>query len=683
MKQKDQEPESGPEVSRREFFKRGAVGGVGAVAASSGIATAAQGAENIVWDYEADIVILGAGSVGLTAAIRARDLGAESVIVLEQNYDVGGKLAHSGGVTSLGGGDAIQERDRLGLDPEGLGLAPPLVPPEDVTDNPDLLFADMTDWSVVDNAALAAYRYNDRELTRAWADNAPAVRQFFMDNYVRFTRTSRTHSGGGMSKARAPTAMLKLGDVTDIKAGTISRQDAGSADEERSSPFNPQGSNPAPSGAASGAPGWIMGGFVIARALEISAKEKGVRFLVNQHMDEIIREAPNAGRVLGVRSSYSPRMHPETGERLEPFWPEGITDDRRETIHIRARKAIIIGTGGMQGNVQMRTMFDPRLSEESIALSGNAWLGPRHMDGSGIMAAMNIGGSLAGMFLNYQHYSASPRFGVGLATWGSAPPYPGHPTFGEVGAYGINIGNAGWEHIVAVNQVGKRFYNESDFPAAIGGDAHYPPGSSGTNNPFVVGDWRNSSVEHIRGSYSRTSAVDAALAINEGSEAPDFKPGPRWAIFDSTAVEENDWPLRYPFISEKDDGFLVQADTLEELAQKVMTLPFQKMPLKYLKETIERYNTFAETGVDEDFAKPVMHKLEKAPFYAAFIRLEFNDSYGGLRINGKAQVVDWNGNVIPGLYAGGEATGGGSQHGIGRAAVHGYIAATHAVNEPS
>ena len=58
-----------------------------------------------------------------------------------------------------------------------------------------------------------------------------------------------------------------------------------------------------------------------------------------------------------------------------------------------------------------------------------------------------------------------------------------------------------------------------------------------------------------------------------------------------------------------------------------------------------------------------------------------NDSYGGLRINGKSQVIDLSGKVIPGLYAGGEVSGGGRQHGIGRATVHGYIAGNHAARE--
>ena len=85
----------------------------------------------------------------------------------------------------------------------------------------------MTDWSVVDATGVARYRYNDRELHRAWADNAPKIRQFMMDNYVRFARIDGTHQGGGVSRARAARAMMKLADKTDIKAGTLSPQDRG------------------------------------------------------------------------------------------------------------------------------------------------------------------------------------------------------------------------------------------------------------------------------------------------------------------------------------------------------------------------------------------------------------------------------------------------------------------------
>src|SRR5262245_51786849 len=103
-------------LSRREFVKRGAAAGVGtAVLSGPGLAQQSP-SRSIQWNYEADVVVLGAGCMGLHAAVRARDLGA-SVLVIEQNFDVGGKLVHSGGWTSLGGGDAIQERDRAAADP--------------------------------------------------------------------------------------------------------------------------------------------------------------------------------------------------------------------------------------------------------------------------------------------------------------------------------------------------------------------------------------------------------------------------------------------------------------------------------------------------------------------------------------------------------------------------------------
>jgi hypothetical protein len=665
-------------LSRRDFFRSGAAAGVSVAVLSSGDAHA----QGIRWDYEADVVVLGSGCVGLHAAVRARDLGA-TVLVIDQNFDVGGKLVHSGGWTSLGGGDAIQERDRMAADPQGLGLTAPKIKPENLEDDPDRLFRDMTDWSVVDATGVARYRYNDRELHRAWADNAPKTRQFMMDNYVRFARIDGTHQGGGMSRGRAARAIMKLADKTDIKAGTLSPQDRGDPAAERHSPFNPMRTIPGASAEALGAPGWVYGGFVIARSLEFSAREKGVRFMLNRHLDELIREQPFAGRVIGVKARYTPRMHPETGARLESFWQNGNVDERAETIHIRARKAVIVATGGMQGSVPLRTMTDPRMVEPSIEYGPSSLIGPLNMDGSGIIAGMKIGANLAGMMQNYQHSLASPTISSVLGTRDAvASIFPGHPAFLFARAKGIAIGGAGWEHAIAVNQVGQRFYNEREI-GNVSSDAKYPPGSDGTRNPFVPLDWRNASVAQVKAQYKRSAASDAALAMNEGSRAPDYASGPVWAIFDAAAVARGGWKIRYPYIADPPDGYFHKADTLAELAKKVMGHPHQKMPLKYLVETVARYNAFADKGADEDFEKPVLHRIDTPPFYAAIASIRVLDSYGGLRINGKAQVLDTQGQVIPGVYAGGEASGGGWQHGIGRASVHGYIAGTNAAQEQS
>jgi hypothetical protein len=486
-----------------------------------------------------------------------------------------------------------------------------------------------------------------------------------------------------MTRARAARAMMKLADKTDIKAGTVSPQDRGDPAGERHSQFAPMRQVPGVPADSLGAPGWVWGGFSIARSMEFSAREKGVRFMLNRHMDELIRERPFAGRVLGVKARYTPRMHPETGARLESYWQNGNVDERAETIHIRARKAVIVATGGLQGNVSLRTMIDPRLVEPSFEYGPSALIGPLNMDGSGIVAGMKIGACLAGMMQNYQHSSGSPTISSVLGTRDTVgSTFPGTPAFLFARAKGINIGGAGWEHAIAVNQVGQRFYNERAINS-VASDAKYPPGTDGTRKEFVPLDWRNASPAQVNAQNKRSAAVDAALAMNEGSRAPDYASGPVWAIFDSAAVARGRWQIRYPYIADPPDGYFHKADTLAELAKKVMGHPHQKMPLKHLEATVRRYNALADRGVDEDFEKPVLHRIDTPPFYAASAGIRVNDSYGGLRINGKAQVLDTQGQVIPGLYSGGEASGGGAQHGIGRATVHGYIAGTHAAQEPS
>ena len=69
-----------------------------------------------------------------------------------------------------------------------------------------------------------------------------------------------------------------------------------------------------------------------------------------------------------------------------------------------------------------------------------------------------------------------------------------------------------------------------------------------------------------------------------------------------------------------------------------------------------------------------MYKVARQPFYAAWATPVVHDTRAGLRIDAKCQVLDLNGDVIPGLYCGGESAGGFSQHGLARAVCQGYIA---------
>src|SRR5258707_7985771 len=116
------------EVSRRAFLSTGAAG-VALAAGRTREANAQSGSQRN-WDRSAEVVVIGAGVAGLPAAITARDHGA-SVIVVDENYDIGGRGILSGGRVHLGGGHALPQKARI-KDTAAPGFAastPPDTPP--------------------------------------------------------------------------------------------------------------------------------------------------------------------------------------------------------------------------------------------------------------------------------------------------------------------------------------------------------------------------------------------------------------------------------------------------------------------------------------------------------------------------------------------------------------------------
>jgi flavocytochrome c len=103
-------------------------------------------------------------------------------------------------------------------------------------------------------------------------------------------------------------------------------------------------------------------------------------------------------------------------------------------------------------------------------------------------------------------------------------------------------------------------------------------------------------------------------------------------------------------------------ETIEELAAHF------KVPLEPLKAQIEEYNSYVKSGVDEQFGKPMAKakgKYVEAPFVVVRNWPKVHYCQGGAQIDVQARVIDsktWQ--PIPGLYAGGEVTGG--MHGVSR-----------------
>lgn len=95
------------------------------------------------------------------------------------------------------------------------------------------------------------------------------------------------------------------------------------------------------------------------------------------------------------------------------------------------------------------------------------------------------------------------------------------------------------------------------------------------------------------------------------------------------------------------------ADTLEGLAAKINVNP------ERLCRSVESYNACVEQGKDGEFGRVAFGcKLEHGPYTATVRQVSIHYTMGGLTIDPDTHVLDKKGDVIPGLYAAGEITGG-------------------------
>ena len=540
-------------IDRRSFLASGAA--VGAVAIAE--TPAAQAAEAISWDREVDVIVIGAGAGGLVAAIAAREKGA-SVLIVEKNFDIGGRAMMSFGGLYIGGGNRMQKE---------IG----------VKDTPDLVFAD---WSRPEKPT---GRFSDRELVRTYADNNLDLFDWLEKNGVKWESYRRVSDR--LDRARTRLNVVRWPNEPTTPA---------------------RGS-----------------GFV--RPLEKTARQMGIEIMLQHQMTRIHRESQLAGRVTGITAV-------EVDNRYQQL---------TRTVNIRARKGVIIATGGSAGNPVFRTMFDVRLTAEYQA-ENSEWT-QRTADGE--IAAMEIGAALGAtgcQTIQEDHLINKGR--IGKKSNGSATElYPTSPHFFRAGAVGLQVGD--YQNVILVKENGLRFYDET-----------VP----------------NQNYEYYAAALAWTGDPKK---LNGG--------GPIWAIFDADAVVREKWDVKPPYVDR--NGYFFIGDTLEELAANIVNeYQWRPMPAASLRKTVERYNSFVDTGVDADFRKPrPMHKIARPPFYAAWSTPALHDSYTGIRINTTAQAIDLRGRIIPGLYACGDSSGGFGQHGICRAATYGRIAGFHAAQLPS
>jgi 3-oxosteroid 1-dehydrogenase len=298
---------------------------------------------------------------------------------------------------------------------------------------------------------------------------------------------------------------------------------------------------------------------------------------------------------------------------------------------IRARRAVILGSGGFEHNEQMRVKYQraPITTEWTVGAVANT--------GDGILAAEKLGAALEIME---------------DAWWGPTVPLVGAPWFA--------LSERNSPGSIIVNMAAKRFMNES--------------------MPYVE------ACHHMYG--------------GEYGQGPG--PGeniPAWLIFDQRYRD------RYIFaglqagqrIPKKwmESGVIVKADTIAELAEKT------GLSADALTATVDRFNGFARSGVDEDFKRgesaydryygdptnkpnPNLGEINQPPYYAAKMVPGDLGTKGGVRTDVNGRALRDDGSIIEGLYAAGNVSSpvmghtypgpGGT---IGPAMTFGYLAALH------
>ena len=128
--------------------------------------------------------------------------------------------------------------------------------------------------------------------------------------------------------------------------------------------------------------------------------------------------------------------------------------------------------------------------------------------------------------------------------------------------------------------------------------------------------------------------------------------GQMWLIVDSSQIAGDDSRTEQ-IESLIASGHSYKGETLEELAEQIGVDP------EVLTATVEKYNEGMVNGSDE-FGKATSAEsvIEVGPFYASLRTPTVHHTMGGVRINSQAQVLDADGNAIPGFYAAGEVAGG-------------------------
>ncbi|MFH0725497.1 MAG: FAD-dependent oxidoreductase [Pseudomonadota bacterium] len=319
-----------------------------------------------------------------------------------------------------------------------------------------------------------------------------------------------------------------------------------------------------------------------------------------------------------------------------------IAQNKKGYVKYNARKAVIICSGGYEGNKEMIRKYIPESSTYATVV------GKKTNTGDGYLMAQWIGARM-------DPWPHCPM------TWDGMNP----EALEKYKMDYIGVARQAWLY---VNAFGERFMNENTLFAGVARSIYMQPRSM----MWSVFDerWRDDDVqEKLAGTVCRRMTTRRLPFI---------------------------LPMNTKETTEKliAAGIILKADTLDALAAKMkMEGPSlgigSDLDADTFKATVKRYNELAASGHDSDFGKDpqMLFPCDKPPFYAVRTTLGILVTMAGPMVNEYFQVIDKQGRIIPGLYAVGNCSGGFNSYefsmdadigSLGRCCVSGYLAAKHA-----
>ncbi|MEJ7633527.1 3-oxosteroid 1-dehydrogenase [Aeromicrobium sp.] len=548
-----------------------------------------------------DVVVVGAGGAGMTAALAAAELGLDTVLIEKSAY-FGGSTARSGGGVWVPGNHALRDAGQVDADDaeEARRYLDSIVGDEVPKERRDTFLErgpEVMDFIVAKTPVQFTWVPEYSDYLPEQPGGRPrgrSVEPVPMDGRILGAELAHLHP----PYAKAPANLIVTqADFRKISLGL--RSIRGPLTMLRVL-FNRTVST------LRGRRMYAMGN-ALTISLRKGLMDAGVPVHYETPMTGLVIEG---GRVVGVRV--------ERG---------GI-----ETV-IRARRGVILGSGGFEKSEALREKYlpSPTDADWSTAAASNT--------GAGIEAGVAVGAATDLM---------------DDAWWGPTIPLPSGPWF--------CLAERNLPGSIIVNSAGRRFMNEA--------------------LPYV----------------------EATHAIYEG-EATGVSHVPAWLVMDQRyrnrylfagLSPRQPFPGRwYKF------GTVRKASSLSGLADEI------GVPADALQETVRRFNTFADAGVDEDFHRgesaydryyadprvkpnPSLHSIDRGPFYAVKIVPGDLGTKGGIVTDERARALRPDGSVIEGLYAAGNCssavmgrTYAGPGATIGPAITFGYLAAEDIASQPA